>query len=181
MRASLAGVEPVRGPAGRPDFAEVAHAELDGVYRYLLQLTRDPPLAEDLTSATFERALRDWRRYDPARGRPRVWLVEIARRQALDHFRRERRRRAREERAARPEGHDGGVGAASGLPPEVRAAMDSLSETERELIALRVLLDVDTGETARIMGMSPTAVSSALHRALGRLRRRIEAGEGEPA
>lgn len=168
------------GSPERPPFADVAAAELDGVYRYLLHLTRDPALADDLTSATFERALRDWHRFDPRRGRPRPWLVEIARRQALDHFRSEKRRRAREERSAVPDAHDGGIGHIAGLPPELRVAMEHLSDTERELIALRVLLDIDTAETARIMGMTPSAVSTALHRALGRLRGRLRSTR-EPA
>lgn len=163
------------GASERPRFADVAAAELDGVYRYLLQMTRDPALADDLTSATFERALRDWHRYDPRRGRPRPWLVEIARRQALDHFRSDRRRRDRERRTAAAEAHDGGLDGGLGVPPDMRAAMEGLTDTERELIALRVLLDIDTAETARIMGMTPTRVSSALHRALGKLRTRLSA------
>ncbi len=73
-----------------------------GSDRYLGHLVGDRHLAEDLTSATFERAMRDWRRYDAAKGRPSVWLVAMARGVALDHFRREGRRRARvSERAIR--------------------------------------------------------------------------------
>ena len=55
-------------PPARPRFADVAAENLDGVHRYLCHLTGDRDLADDLTSATFERALRDWGRYDPARG-----------------------------------------------------------------------------------------------------------------
>ncbi|MDQ5821941.1 MAG: hypothetical protein M3540_10915, partial [Actinomycetota bacterium] len=58
----------------RPEFAEVAEASLDSVFRYLLYLTRDRTVAEDLTGETFERALRSWRRYDPRRGEPIAWL-----------------------------------------------------------------------------------------------------------
>src|SRR5215207_5514900 len=65
-------------PAGRmpvaaaPSFASVVEQHLDDVYRYLLVLTRDPTLAEDLASETFERALRAWRRFDPRRGSART-------------------------------------------------------------------------------------------------------------
>ena len=48
----------------RPTFAAVAAAHLDDVYRYLLYLTKDGTLAEDLTADTFERALRGWHRFD---------------------------------------------------------------------------------------------------------------------
>lgn len=164
------------GPA-RPAFADVAAAELDAVYRYLLHLTRNPDLADDLTSATFERALREWGRFDPARGRPRVWLVEIGRRLALDHYRSSARRRAREERAAPPEAHDGGVGASRGLPAPLREALGRLSDNEREIVALRVILDVDTADVARILGISRSAVSTGLNRALTRLRTDLSAQE----
>ena len=42
----------------RPTFAAVAESCLDDVYGYLLYLTRDRALADDLTGETFETALR---------------------------------------------------------------------------------------------------------------------------
>ena len=90
----------LRAPAGadtRPDFADVADAHLDGVHRYVHHLVRDADTAEDLTAAAFERALRRWDCFDPARGRPEVWLCSIARNLAMDHWRRERRRRRLQE------------------------------------------------------------------------------------
>ena len=86
----------------RPTFAAVADAELDAVHRYLVFLTGDRAVAEDLTGDTFEKAFRTWRRFDPRRGTARAWLCQIARSIALDHFRSEERRRRREERYARP-------------------------------------------------------------------------------
>src|SRR5919206_5068232 len=85
----------------RPTFASVAESELDAVHGYLLFLTGDRDVAEDLTGATFEKAFRTWRRFDPRRGTSRAWLCGIARSAALDHFRSEERRRRREERYAR--------------------------------------------------------------------------------
>src|SRR6266496_2817367 len=79
-----------------PSFADAAERHLDDVYRYLLVLTREPSLAEDLAAETFERALRTWRRFDPQRSSPRTWLCTIARSTALDHYRAEKRRRSRE-------------------------------------------------------------------------------------
>src|SRR5215467_7563468 len=87
-----------------PSFAEAAERHLDDVYRYLLVLTRDASLAEDLAADTFERALRAWRRFDAGRGSARTWLCAIARSAALDHFRAERRRHRREQAVAEPEG-----------------------------------------------------------------------------
>ena len=117
MSVTSALRQDVSAPPARPSFARVAEENLDVVHRYLAHLVRDAHLAEDLTSATFERAMRDWRRFDPGRGRVSVWLVEIARRVALDHFRREGRRRAREERYA-AEQPSSDPGPDPGQPPE---------------------------------------------------------------
>ena len=67
----------------------MAEEHLDDVYRYLLYVTGNPHLAEDLAAATFERALRRWRRFDPRRASARTWLCQLARSTALDHFRAE--------------------------------------------------------------------------------------------
>jgi len=81
-------------------FAATAEAHLDDVYGYLVYLTRDRTLAEDLAAETFEKALKLWRRFDPRRASARTWLCQIARTTALDWFRSEERRQRREERAA---------------------------------------------------------------------------------
>jgi RNA polymerase sigma factor (sigma-70 family) len=161
--------------AARPTFAAVAEQHLDDVYGYLLYLTRDRPQAEDLAGETFEKALRLWPRFDPGRGTARTWLLNIARTTALDWFRAEERRRRRERAAAPVERHDPGF--AEGLSPELEQALRSLSAGEREVIALRVLLDLDGEETARVLGISPTACSTRLSRALKKLEEKVRSHE----
>ena len=51
-------------------FSQAAEAHLDDVYGYLAWFTSDRWAAEELTAETFERALRLWHRYDPARRLP---------------------------------------------------------------------------------------------------------------
>jgi RNA polymerase sigma-70 factor, ECF subfamily len=149
-------------------FQAAAEAHLDDVYAYLSYLTGSRQLAEDLTSATFEKALRIWRRFDPRRASARTWLCQIARTTALDHFRAEERRRRREEAYAAEE-PPAGEPLAEGLSPELEAALRSLTAAEREVIALRVLLELDGPTAARLLGISPTACSTRLSRALHRL------------
>jgi RNA polymerase sigma factor (sigma-70 family) len=150
----------------RPSFAAVAEAELDAVHRYLLFLTGNRAVAEDLTGATFEKAFRTWWRFDPRRGTPRAWLCRIARSAALDHFRSEERRRRREERYAHGAA---GVEETDLGPSALEAALSQLSPAEREVVALRVLLELDGPTTARVLGISTTACSTRLSRALKRL------------
>ena len=155
----------------RESFAAAAEAHLDDVYAYLLYLTGDPTVAEDLTGETFEKALRKWRHYDPRRGSAKTWLCQVARSTALDHLRSERRRRRREELSAASERQEERF--VSGLSPELEQAVLALSAAEREVIALRVILDVDGESAAHLLGISPTACSTRLSRALKKLEEMV--------
>jgi RNA polymerase sigma-70 factor (ECF subfamily) len=160
-------------PTWSKSFATTAEEHLDDVYAYLVYLTRDRSLAEDLAADTFEKALRLWQRFDPRRASARTWLCQIARTTALDWFRSEERRQRREQRAAVPERVDCAFG--EGLSPHLEAALAQLSAGEREVIALRVLLELDGDEAARVLGVSPTAVSTRLSRALKKLEEKVTA------
>lgn len=157
------GEHPPRG------FASVAEDHLGDVYAYLLYMTANSATAEDLTGETFERALRTWRRFDPARGSARTWLCQIARSVALDHLRSEARRRRREERyeADRSDVEPAAFG--EELSPELEQGLAALSAGEREVIVLRVVLELDGRSAARLLGISPTACSTRLSRALQKL------------
>ena len=165
---------PHAGQTSATSFAAVAEELLDDVYGYLLYMTKNWAIAEDLTSETFETALRRWRRFDPRRGTPRAWLLAIARSTALDWFRADKRRRQREERAGVDALHEERKPAfGEGLSAELQDALRTLSAGEREVIALRIVLDLEGEEVARLLGITPTAVSTRLHRALGKLEERM--------
>ena len=132
----------------------------------------DPVDAEPPAGQTFERALRLWHRFDERRGSARTWLCQVARTVALDHFRSERRRVRREQLAAVPEVFEERV--AEGLSPELEAALLGLSAGEREVIALRVVLDLDAGTAARVLGISPTNCTTRLSRALKKLEEALD-------
>lgn len=148
-------------------FSQAAETHLDDVYGYLVWFTGDRSVAEDLAGETFERALRLWHRFDPKRGSARTWLCQVARTAALDHFRSERRRLRREELAAVPDRFEQSL--SEGFSPELESALRRLSAGEREVIALRVVLDLDAATAAGMLGISPTNCSTRLNRALGKL------------
>lgn len=152
-------------------FADAAEQHLDDVFGYLLYLTRDRTLAEDLSGETFEKALRRWSRFDPRRGSARTWLLGIARSTALDWFRAESRRHRREQAAAQPEAQEGAF--VEGLSPALQTALASLSAGEREVLVLRIVIELDGDQTARVLGISPTAVSTRLSRALHKLEEKV--------
>ena len=164
---------PRRTETAAPTFAAVAEELLDDVYGYLLYLTKNWAVAEDLTGETFEVALKKWKRFDPGRGTPRAWLLAIARTTALDWFRSDARRRKREERAVSVIRPESSSLLGEGLSPELQESLQALSAGEREVVALRIVLDLDGEETARLLGLSPTAVSTRLSRALSKLEERM--------
>jgi len=158
------------------DFAEAAERHLDDVHAFLVYLTGDRSVAEDLTAETFARALERWRKFDPRRGSARTWLCQLARSTALDHFRSEERRRRREGRYALggTDAPDAAFG--EGLSPELGAALSRLSAAEREVLALRIILDLDGDSAARVLGISTSACSTRLSRALQKLEQEVTAG-----
>ena len=151
----------------------MAEEHLDDVYRYLLYVTGNAHLAEELAAETFERALKRWRRFDPRRGSARTWLCQLARGTALDHFRAEGRRRRREEAYAAEAGSTEEPVFGEGLSPALEAAVRSLSAAEREVVVLRVVMELDGETTASVLGIRPSAVSTRLSRALQKLEERM--------
>ena len=153
-------------------FAQATERHLDDVYGYLSWFTGDRAAADELTGATFERALRLWHRFDPRRGSAQTWLCQVARTVALDHFRSERRRTRREELAAQPERVDERF--VEGLSADLEAALAALTAGEREVIALRVVLELDPATASRVLGISTTNCTTRLNRALKKLEEALD-------
>jgi RNA polymerase sigma-70 factor, ECF subfamily len=150
----------------------LAHPEaaIRRVYAYVAYRIGDGPEAEDVVGATFERALRYRSAYDRSRGEPIAWLLGIARRCVNDAL------AAREATVAEvPEVADARDLESDAVRRlELQRALGSLSDRERELVALRYGGDLSAKAVARLVGMRTNAVEVALHRALARLRAELE-------
>ncbi|MGD0714510.1 MAG: sigma-70 family RNA polymerase sigma factor [Gaiellaceae bacterium] len=145
------------------------------VYAYAAYRIGDGPDAEDVTSETFERALRYRSSFDSRRGDPAAWLIGIARRVIADAAL--RGDTPTDELPDRPgQGHEEDAL----LRLELRSAVSRLDERDRELVALRYGADLTARQIAALLDLKTNAVEVALHRALGRLRRQLEPGEPEP-
>ena len=57
---------------------------------------------------------------------------------------------------------------------DLRAAVAALGARDRELIALRYGADLTARQIGEVLALKTNAVEVALHRALGRLRERLE-------
>lgn len=138
------------------------------VYAYVAYRVGAGADAEDVTSETFERALRYRESFDPRRGEPVTWLIGIARRCIADAAL--RRQLPTDEPPERLiEGHEEGT--VQRL--ELAAALACLDERDRELVALRYGSDLTARQIGELLDMRTNAVEVALHRALARLRREL--------
>src|SRR3954452_6198753 len=80
-------------PMPRPtSFADAYDEHVWHVYGFFAYRVGTREESEDLTQATWERALRAWPRFDPERAAPRTWLLAIARNLLIDHYRADRSR-----------------------------------------------------------------------------------------
>jgi RNA polymerase sigma factor (sigma-70 family) len=148
------------------------------VYGYVAYRIGPGPDAQDVTSATLERAIRGRGTYDPAKGPPIAWLIGIARRCLSDAL--AARPLLYGEPPERPE--SGNLEADSIRRLTLSGALASLEEREQELIALRYGADFTARRIGEILGMKTNAVEVALHRALTRLRERLDAaGAAKPS
>lgn len=161
-----------------PSFARVYDEHVWRVYGFLAYRVADRDTAEDLTQATFERALRAWRRFDPRRASERTWLLSIATNLLIDYHRRERSVLLEpiDERALPPvPGPESGtLGSA-----ELIDALAELSEREREVLALRYGGDLTAPEIAQLLGLTQANVQQIASRALRRLRELLAHTRGQ--
>jgi RNA polymerase sigma-70 factor (ECF subfamily) len=143
----------------------------DELFRFVVWLTRDPGVAEDVVQETLVRA---WRRLDSLEdeGAVKPWLLKIARREAARHFGRKRHHTASIHELV--ETNDPAL--ATQDPPDdgdVRAAILALESAYREPLVLQVLLGLTTAEIAEVTGITQATVLTRLFRARNKLRARF--------
>jgi RNA polymerase sigma-70 factor (ECF subfamily) len=162
--------------SGGSDFAHVYEDTVWRVYAFLAYRVGDRDLAEDLTQTTFERALRGWARFDPRKGSETTWLLAIARNVLIDDVRRQRPTPVRELDEGVP-GTEAGPEERLEGSPDLLAAVMTLSERDREVLALRFGGDLTGAEIAETLGLSLANVQQILSRSLGKLRQMLDRQE----
>jgi RNA polymerase sigma-70 factor (ECF subfamily) len=147
---------------------------VDRIFAYALTLTQNRELAEDVTAATFARAVEELPRFE-WRGVPySAWLYRVA----ANLVARDRRRPGWIE--LNPQLGDDAPGPEEAAvwgdrAAEVRAAVAALPPDQRQAVLLRFGGELRNREIAEIMGRSEGAVKLLTFRALTTLRRRLGA------
>ena len=158
-------------------FAELYDSHVVRVYRHIYYLVNDAREAEDLTAQTFLKAWEAVARYKE-RGAPFVaWLLRIAHNVAVSFLRSKRDHSTLEDTYVDQKLTRNPEEALEQSSDEksVRDAVLRLREEQRQVIMLRFVEELDYREVAAVIGKSVPAVRVIQHRALGNLRKLMQA------
>jgi RNA polymerase sigma factor (sigma-70 family) len=151
----------------KAEFADFFQKSWEPCLKAVVASAGSVELAEDQVAEAFTRAWLAWRkvRRHPA---PRAWVVRTALNTGASWW----RRRLRELPLA---GHDTTApgGADDGLDAALLTALRHLPDRQREVIALRVFLDLDIDTIAVHLGIAPATVRVHLSRAVTTLRHQL--------
>ena len=180
--ATLAAPRPL--VAGRADrnFESDAAAQL---YRELAPAvlgyfrSQRAPEPEDLLGEVFLHVARDIRRCRGDAEARRRWVFTIAHHRLVDAW---RRRSARPMTSDQPPPDRAAVDETSdGVDPSLQAAIDDLTEEQREVVLLRFVADLSLEDVARITRRRVGAVKALQHRGLAALERALAGDPGGQA
>lgn len=151
------------------------------VFRFLSYRVGSQPLAEDLTSETFFRALRSMNSFRWQGKDFGAWLMTIARNLATDHFKASRTRleRTTEDMGTLDSSTDGPENEVlAGLDNQaLLQAMSKLAAEQRECLVMRFLEGLAIAETAERMGRSTGAIKQLQLRGVRNLAKLIQQDE----
>jgi RNA polymerase sigma-70 factor (ECF subfamily) len=153
----------------RLDFAEFYRRSRDDCLRTVLISVGDQDTAQEVVAEAFARACASWRTVSshPA---PAAWVVRTALNMNVSRWRRRRREVSVPDPGVVTD-LPAGEGPADGLiDPRIRAALMRLPARQRQVVALRLLLDLDTKHTAEVLGITPNTVMAHMTQALAALR-----------
>ena len=158
----------------REAFAELYDYYMPKVFRYISYQVGNMDLAEDLTSAVFEKALTRLDSYRSNKAAFSTWLMTIARNTIIDHYRlKSRKITISIEEVFEP--------ASEEISPEEKIIrkeelemldtyLRELSQQEREIISLKFGAELSNRQIAKMLGLSESNVGTKLYRAICKLR-----------
>ena len=158
-------------------FAELYDRHVIRVYRHIYYVVNDITATEDLTAQTFLKAWEAISRYQD-RGTPfAAWLLRIAHNLAISYVRSKREHSELTDTHIdqNREGNPEQTLEHAENQKDVREAILKLGAEQQQVIILRFVEELDYPQVAEILGKSVPTVRVIQHRALGSLRKLMQA------
>ena len=133
-----------------------------GIYRYVLSITKDPQLAEDVLQDTFVQLLSDGICFEP--GKEQAWLYKVARNKCFNLLKRQRK----QIELSMP------IPTVTEQPWEFLEMISSLTAAEQEIVTLKIVGGFSHKEIAGIIRSSVAATKKRYERAVQKLRNEME-------
>ncbi|MCS6869885.1 MAG: sigma-70 family RNA polymerase sigma factor [Anaerolineae bacterium] len=159
-------------------FATLYRAYVDKIYRYILFRVESAQTAEDLTAEVFLRMVESLPSYEDRSTPLLVWLYRVAHARVVDHYRRYKRTAEQTpldsvEIRADPELDSALL--TEYRTDQLRAALNRLTDAQRQVITLRFIEGYNLETTAQLMEKTVDAVKALQYRALQALAAALRA------
>jgi RNA polymerase sigma-70 factor (ECF subfamily) len=162
-----------RAQKGNPEATGTLYEiHCQAIYRFLFYRTGDPDTAEDLTSEVFIKMIQVLPRLNLSGLFFRGWLFQVARNLSIDYY---RKHRAHSDSPLDDEIESRDSSLERTIDEHIsqeqlRLALSTLNDEQRDVIILRFLEDVPIAEVAQVLHKSEDAVKGLQRRALIALR-----------
>jgi RNA polymerase sigma-70 factor (ECF subfamily) len=140
----------------------------DHVYGYVASIVRDDFEAEDVTQHVFAKLMTRLGKYEPREVPFSAWILRVARNVAVDHMRQRRAIPCEEVREL--EINPGDDETSRNLTLDLRQALETLPEDQRQVVVMRHLVGLTPGEIAGRLGRTEPSIHGLHHRGRGALR-----------
>ncbi|NPV91661.1 MAG: sigma-70 family RNA polymerase sigma factor [Firmicutes bacterium] len=162
-------------------FAEIFDLYYSRIYNYMHYRSGSTDDAEELTSQVFEKILKKLGSFNPEKAPFEVWIFTIARNSVNDYYRCRNRWRwfslesVPDQVSPQPSPEEAALKNEDQV--RLRAALRSLGDRERDIIAMKFAGGLKNREIARLTGLSESNVGVVIYRTLHQLRAKLESGE----
>lgn len=133
-----------------------------GIFRYILSITHDPHLAEDILQDTFVQLIVGGIRFDP--GKEKAWLYKVARNKCFDVLKRNKKQQ--EISVPSPYVED--------QKWDFIELISPLPAIEQEIVTLKIISGLSHKEISKIVGLTVAGTKKRYERAIQKLRDEME-------
>ena len=164
------------------DFETIYRACFSDVYRYLLQLSGNESLAEELTGETFFKAMHSLKSFH-GHCDVRVWLCQIGKNCYFSYLKKNRRFANMEDSdvleipADSPSIEETLVAKSDAM--EIHRLLHELPEPYKEVFTLRIFGELSFSQIGKLFGRTENWACVTYHRARQKIRKRMEETQNE--